>query len=63
MLAALEPRPKQAERGIALSPRLAVLLEKKSKMRTTRLERRLTRLQEGLSGAGMIAEIAGEKKA
>lgn len=63
MLEALEPRPKQMEEGMALSPRLAVLLEKKSKMRSTRLERRLTRLQEGLSGTGGIVEVAGEKKA
>lgn len=63
MLEALEPRPKPMEGGIALSPRLAVLLEKKSKMRSTRLERRLMRLQESLSGAQKTVEMAGEKKA
>ena len=63
MLEALEPRSKQMEEGMALSRRLAVLLEKKSKMRSTRLEGRLRRLQEGLSGTEAIAEVAGEKKA
>lgn len=62
MLDALEPRAKQEEGGIALSPRLAVLLERKSKFRSMRLERRLTRLQESLSGTGEATEIAGEKK-
>ena len=63
MLEALESRPKPVEEGMALSRRLAVLLEKKSKVRSTRLERRLTRLQEGLSGTEAGVEVAGEKKA
>jgi len=63
MLEALESRPKPIEEGMALSRRLAVLLEKKSQVRSTRLERRLTRLQEGLSGAEGVVEVAGEKKA
>ena len=63
MLQALEPRVK-LERGVALSPRLAVLLEKKSKLGSMKgLEKRLTRLQEGLSGPVEMREVVGEKKA
>ena len=63
MLQALESRVK-LERGVALSPRLAVLLEKKSKLGSMKgLEKRLTRLQEGLSGPVEMKEVVGEKKA
>ena len=62
MLQALEPRVR-LERGVALSPRLAVLLEKRSKLGSMKgLEKRLRRLQEGVGGPVEVREAAGEKK-
>jgi transposase-like protein len=62
MLQALEPRVR-LERGVALSPRLAVLLEKRSKLGATKgLEKRLRRLQEGPGGPVEVREAAGERK-
>lgn len=62
MLQALEPRVK-LERGVALSPRLAVLLEKRSKQGAMKgLEKRLRRLQEGPGGPVEIRDTAGEKE-
>lgn len=62
MLQALEPRVR-LERGVALSPRLAVLLEKRSKPGSMKgLEKRLRRLQEG-PGRTMEPQAAeGENK-
>jgi hypothetical protein len=46
------------ERGVVLNPRLAVLLERKSKGGAMkRLERRLVRLQEGPAKPGELREI------
>jgi len=62
MLRALEPRVR-LERGVALSARLAVLLEKRSKLGAMKgLEKRLRRLQEGPSGPVEIRDTGGEKK-
>jgi len=48
VLLALQPRV-QVERGVALSPRLAVLLEKKSQTELMRgLDRRLKKLQKNI---------------
>lgn len=63
MLLALQPRiPVQKE--VALNPRLAVLLERKSKGGSIkRLEQRLARLQgSAVSKAGELREVAPEKK-
>jgi len=62
MLQGLEPRGR-LERGVALSPRLAVLLEKRSKPGSMKgLEKRLRRLQEG-PGRTMEPQAAeGENK-
>ena len=63
MLVALQPRA-AVEKGVALSPRLAVLLERKSKGGTMKeLERRLARLQ-GMPAAkqGEMREAAEDKK-
>ena len=62
MLQALEPRVR-LERGVALSPRLAVLLEKRSKPGSMKgLEKRLRRLQEGPGRPMEPREAEGEKK-
>jgi hypothetical protein len=51
MLLALQPRV-PVERGVALSPRLAVLLEKKSRAGLLRgMDKRLKRLQKSISGS------------
>jgi transposase-like protein len=63
MLLALQPRV-QMEKGVALSPRLAVLLECKSKGGSMKgLERRLARLQGSpIPKPGELREVATEKK-
>lgn len=63
MLLALQPRV-PVQKGVALSPRLAVLLERKSKGEVMKgLEQRLARLQ-GSPGPkpGESREVATEKK-
>jgi len=63
MLLALQPRISE-EKGVALNPRLAVLLERKSKGGAMKgLERRLARLQ-GIPATkqGDLREVATEKK-
>jgi hypothetical protein len=51
MLLALQPRV-AVERGVALSPRLAVLLEKKSRAGLLRgIDKRLKRLQKSIPGS------------
>ncbi len=63
MLLALQPRV-HVEKAVALSPRLAVLLERKSKGGSIKvLEQRLARLQENpVPKPGELREIAAEKK-
>jgi transposase-like protein len=62
MLLALQPRV-SVEKEVALNPRLAVLLERKSKGRAMKgLERRLVRLQGGPVKQGELREAAAEKK-
>ena len=62
MLLALQPRI-QVERGMALSPRLAVLLEKKSQAgMMKRLDKRLKKLQGDLKAPPELREAAAEKK-
>ena len=63
MLLALEPKFPM-EKGMALSPRLAVLLETKSKTRTESFERRLAKLQGRIleSKTGRSRETEAEKK-
>jgi len=62
MLLALQPRV-QVERGVALSPRLAVLLEKKSQTELMRgLDRRLKRLQKNIKVPPEVPEVLAEKK-
>ena len=62
MLMALQPRV-PVEKGVALSPRLAVLLERKSKGGTIKgLERRLARLQGSPAKIGELLEVGAEKK-
>jgi hypothetical protein len=62
MLLALQPRL-QVERGVALSPRLAVLLEKKSQTELMRgLDRRLKRLQKNIKVLPEVQEVSTEKK-
>jgi len=57
MLLALQPRV-SVEKGVALSPRLAVLLERKNKRGVMKgLERRLTRLQRSPLKPGELQEI------
>jgi hypothetical protein len=54
MLLALQPRV-TVERGVALSPRLAVLLEKKSRAGLLRgIDRRLKRLQKSIPGSEAV---------
>ena len=61
MLMALQPRV-QVERGVALSPRLAVLLKKSQAGMMKRLDKRLKRLQGDLKAPQEQREAAGEKK-
>ena len=62
MLLALQPRV-QVERGVALNPRLAVLLEKKSRAGLLKgLDRRLKKLQKGIEGSPEAPEVSPEKK-
>jgi hypothetical protein len=62
VLQALEPRVKR-ERGVALSPRLAVLLEKKSQAGMLKgLDRRLKKLQGSLKASPEVREASTEKK-
>jgi transposase-like protein len=62
MLLALQPRV-QVERGVALSPRLAVLLEKKSHAGLMKgLDRRLKKLQKNIKVPQEVPEVSTEKK-
>lgn len=62
MLLALQPRV-QVERGVALSPRLAVLLEKKSQAGLIKgLDRRLKKLPKNIQGSPVVPEVSSEKK-
>ena len=62
MLLALQPRV-SVEKAVALNPRLAVLLERKSKGGVMKgLERRLVRLQGGPVKQGELREAVAEKK-
>ena len=62
MLLALQPRV-QVERGVALNPRLAVLLEKKSQAGLMKgLDRRLKRLQKNIQEPQGVPEVSPEKK-
>jgi len=63
MLLALQPRV-LVEKGVALNPRLAVLLERKSKGGAIKgLERRLAKLQGSpVAKPGETREVAAEKK-
>ena len=62
MFLALQPRV-SVEREVALNPRLAVLLERKSKGGAMKgLERRLVRLQGNPVKQGELREVAAEKK-
>jgi len=62
MLLALQPRV-QVERGVALSPRLAVLLEKKSRAGLLRgIDKRLRRLQKNIQESQEVLESSTEKK-
>jgi transposase-like protein len=62
VLQALEPRVKR-EREVALSPRLAVLLEKKSRAGLMRgLDRRLKKLQGSPKVPQEVREIGVERK-
>jgi len=63
MLLALQPRV-PVDKGVALSPRLAVLLERNSKGGVMKgLERRLTKLQGSpVSKPGELKEVGAEKK-
>ena len=62
MLLALQPRV-PVEKRVALNPRLAVLLDRKSKVGEMKgLERRLARLQGSPVKHGELREAAAEKK-
>jgi transposase-like protein len=62
MLMALQPRV-PVDKGVALSPRLAVLLERNSKGGAMKgLERRLARLQGSPAKPGELREVGAEKK-
>ena len=62
MLLALQPRV-QVERGVALSPRLAVLLEKKSQGGLMKgLDRRLKKLQKDIQVPPEVPEVSSERK-
>ena len=59
---ALQPRVR-VERGVALSPRLAILLEKKSQAGMMKgLEKRLRKLQGSQRAPQEVREVAVEKK-
>lgn len=61
MLLALQPRV-AVERGVALSPRLAVLLEKKSRAGLLRgIDKRLKRLQKNIERAPGAPEVSPVK--
>jgi transposase-like protein len=61
MLLALQPRV-TVERGVALSPRLAVLLEKKSRAGLLRgIDKRLKRLQKSIPGPQEAPGVSAEK--
>ena len=61
MLLALQPRV-PVEKGVALSPRLAVLLEKKSRAGLLRgIDQRLKRLQKNIEGAPGAPEVSPVK--
>jgi hypothetical protein len=61
MLLALQPRV-TVERGVALSPRLAVLLEKKSRAGLLRgIDKRLKRLQKNIQGSQDAPGMSTEK--
>lgn len=62
MLVALGPRV-QIEKGVALSHRLAVLLDRRIGQRSMKgLERRLYRMQGGLAKVDQTREVTAEKK-
>ena len=62
MLLALQPRV-PVEKGVALNPRLAVLLEKKSQSELMRgLDRRLKKLQKNIKVTPEVREVSTEKK-
>ena len=61
MLMALQPRI-QVERGVALSPRLAVLLKKSQAGMMRRLDKRLRKVQGNLKVPQEEREAAAEKK-
>ena len=62
MLLALQPRV-QVERGVALSPRLAVLLEKKSQAGLMKgLDRRLKKLQKNIKVPQEVQVVSTEKR-
>jgi transposase-like protein len=61
MLLALQPRV-QVERGVALSPRLAVLLKKSQAGMMKGLDKRLKKLQGNLKAPQEEREVAAEKK-
>ena len=61
MLLALQPRV-QVERGVALSPRLVVLLKKSQAGVMKRLDKRLKKLQGDLKAPQEQREAAAEKK-
>jgi hypothetical protein len=57
----MQPRL-QVERGVALSPRLAVLLKKSQAGMVKRLDKRLKKLQGNLKVPQELREAAPEKK-
>jgi transposase-like protein len=61
MLLALQPRL-PVERGVALSPRLAVLLKRSQAGMMKRLDKRLKKLQGDPKAPQELREAAGEKK-
>ena len=61
MLMALQPRL-QVERGVALSPRLAVLLKKSQAGMMKGLDKRLKKLQGTPKAPQELREVAPEKK-
>jgi transposase-like protein len=61
MLLALQPRV-QVERGVALSPRLAVLLKRSQAGMMKRLDKRLKKVQGNLKAPQEEREVAAEKK-
>ncbi len=61
ILLALQPRV-PVERGVALSPRLAVLLKRSQAGMMKRLDKRLKKLQGDLKAPQELREAAAEKK-